>query len=384
METFGSWRVESPVTIKKLRVEESPEFEEDEMKLWMVRPLVWALSVALLTVLGPRDVQAQEQHSVGGNQVAVFNLAGTVEVVSGSGSEVVVEITRGGADGAQLEVGMEEVDGRQALIVRYPSDRIVYSKMGRGSKTNTRVSGNGTFFGDWGFGRGDKVEVAGSGNGLEAWADLRISVPRGQDFALYLLVGETELRDVHGTVLIDTGSSSVRAESGSGDLSIDTGSGKIVVDGFDGELNLDTGSGSVEFMAVQGGDVWVDTGSGSVTGSDISAGNLGVDTGSGKITLMGVSAPDMTLDTGSGAVEVELLSDVSSLEIDTGSGSVTLRVPESVGAEVEMDTGSGGIDLDMPFQVTRMERDNVKGVLGDGVGTISIDTGSGKIRIIGR
>jgi lia operon protein LiaG len=354
------------------------------MKLWIVRPLVCALSVALLTVLGPQDGQAQEVHSLGGNQVAVFNLAGTVEVVSGSGSEVVVEITRGGADGAQLDVAMDEVGGRQALIVRYPSDRIVYSRMGRGSKTKTRVRGNGAFFGDWGLGRGNEVEVAGSGNGLEAWADLRISVPQGQDFALYLLVGETELRAVDGTVLIDTGSSSVHAESGSGELSIDTGSGGIVVDGFDGELDIDTGSGSVEFMSVRGGDVLVDTGSGSVSGSDISAGSLEVDTGSGEITLVGVSSPDIVLDTGSGEVEVELLSDVDHLEIDTGSGAVTLRVPESVGAEVEMDTGSGGIDLDLPFQVTRMERDNVKGVLGDGVGTIIIDTGSGRIRIIGR
>jgi hypothetical protein len=49
-----------------------------------------------------------------------------------------------------------------------------------------------------------------------------------------------------------------------------------------------------------------------------------------------------------------------------------------------MDTGSGGIDLDLPFQVTRMERDNVEGILGDGRGTVIIDTGSGRIRIIGR
>jgi hypothetical protein len=335
-------------------------------------------------VLVPGDVQAQERHGLRGNQVSVFNLAGAVQIVPGSGSEVVVEVTRGGADGAQLDVAMEEVGGRQALIVRYPSDRIVYSRMGRGSKTNTRVYGNGAFYGDWGLGRGEEVEVAGSGSGLEAWADLRISVPRGQDFALYLLVGDTELRNVDGSVLIDTGSSPVLAEAGTGELSIDTGSGRIVVDGFDGELNLDTGSGSVELMSVQGGNVFVDTGSGSVSGSNVSAGTLEVDTGSGEITLMGVSAPEVIIDTGSGEVELELLSDVDLLEIDTGSGEVTVRVPESVGAEVEMDTGSGGIDLDLPFQVTRMERDNVRGILGDGVGTITIDTGSGRIRIIGR
>jgi lia operon protein LiaG len=96
-----------------------------------------------------------------------------------------------------------------------------------------------------------------------------------------------------------------------------------------------------------------------------------------------VSAPDVTLDTGSGSVEVELLEDVDRLEIDTGSGSVTIRVPGSVGAEIEMETGSGGIELDVPLEVREVKRDYVLGILGDGAGTIRVDTGSGVIRLIG-
>ena len=110
---------------------------------------------------------------------------------------------------------------------------------------------------------------------------------------------------------------------------------------------------------------------------------VGVDTGSGEIVLRGISVPEVTLDTGSGSVEIELLADVDEMEIDTGAGSVTIWVPSSMGAEVEMDTGSGGIDLDVPLEVSVAKRDYVRGILGDGNGSIHVDTGSGGIRLIG-
>jgi len=114
------------------------------------------------------------------------------------------------------------------------------------------------------------------------------------------------------------------------------------------------------------------------------AASLEVDTGSGEIALRGVTASDVTLDTGSGSVEVELLEDVDDVEIDTGSGSVTIWIPSSLGAEVELETGAGGIDLDFPLEVSEVKRDYVRGTLGDGVGSIHVDTGSGGIRLIGR
>lgn len=355
------------------------------MRMRFLRGTVPGLVLLLLGgTFFPPAGSGQEEYRVGGDEVAVYNLAGTVEIVPGSGGEVVVQVMRGGRDAQQLEVDQLRVDGRQALIVRYPSDEVVYPEMGRGSRTEVRVSREGGFFGEGGSSGSRRVSITGSGSGLEAWADLRISVPRGQDFALFLAVGETDLQEVDGTVLIDTGSGAVHARGGRGELSIDTGSGAITVDGFEGQLGVDTGSGRVEVNDVRGDEVMVDTGSGSVVVSGVTAGSLWVDTGSGEISLKGISCPDLTLDTGSGSVDVELLTDVDRLEVDTGSGSVTLRVPRSLGAEVEMDTGSGGIDLDIPLEVREAKRDYLRGILGDGVGVIRVDTGSGGIRIIGR
>lgn len=325
--------------------------------------------------------QAQEEFRLSGGDVAVYNIAGHVELVRGSGRDVVVRVNRGGSDASRLTVETGQIGGRETLRVIYPDDQIVYHAMGRGSNSQFNVRADGTF-GDGGGRRGDRVRVSGSGRGMEAWADIVVEVPAGQRFSIYLAAGEAEARGVDGNVRIDTGSGAVSARDMSGMLEIDTGSGSASVIGMNGSLEVDTGSGSIHVEDVDGDDVVVDTGSGRVTGMGIRAGQLEVDTGSGSIELENVTSAEIVLDTGSGSVDVELLEDVDMLDIDTGSGSVTVRAPSNLGAEVEIDTGSGGIDMDFAVEVRSVRRDHLVGRIGDGRGTIRIDTGSGGIRII--
>ncbi len=339
------------------------------------------LSLALaLTMALP--LGAQEVHRVSGARVAIYNLAGQTHVVRGTGADVVVRVTRGGGDASRLEIETGTVGGRETLRVRYPDERIVYPGMGRGSRTTVRVRSDGTF---WGGGRGgEQVEIRGSGRGLEAWADLTIEVPAGKDVAVRVAVGEMDARGVEGDLHLHTGSGSVTAGDISGSLGVDTGSGSVMASAIRGDLSVDTGSGEVTVRDVQGDDISVDTGSGEVTGGGLRAGTLRVDTGSGSIELDGVDSPDIGLDTGSGTVELVLLRDVDHLDVDTGSGSVTVRAPEDLGARVEIETGSGGIDMDFAVQVRSVRRDHVVGTLGDGMGTLRIDTGSGSIRLLKR
>jgi len=329
-------------------------------------------------------LSAQDVERVRGAEVAVYNLAGRVEIVPGGGSDVVVRVQRGGADAAQLRIETSEIRGRQAMRIIYPSDEIVYPEMGRGSNTSTTVRADGTFS-DGGNGRGregERTSVRGSGRGLEAWADLVIEVPAGQRVWVYLAAGEVNAHGVNAEVDIDTGSGAVTARDMAGRLSIDTGSGRVTVAGMEGDLTVDTGSGSVEATNVTGREIGLDTGSGRVTGRALRAARLVVDTGSGAIDLQGISAADVQIDTGSGSVDLQLLTDVDVLEIDTGAGAVTVRVPSDLGGSVEIDTGSGGIDLDIPVEVRSVRRDHMRGVIGDGRGEIVIDTGSGSVRLI--
>jgi len=335
----------------------------------------------LAAVVAAMPVSAQEVERISGRDVAVYNLAGRVEIVRGSGSDVVVRVDRGGRDAEMLRVETGEIRGRSTLRVIYPDDEIVYPEMGRGSNTSLNVRSDGTFS-DGGSGRGDRVRIRGRGDGLEAWADLVVEVPAGREVEINLAVGEVEADGVEADLSIDTGSGAVTALDIVGSLEVDTGSGSVVVRGVEGDLLVDTGSGRVEVSDVRGREVEIDTGSGGVRGYGLSADLVGIDTGSGSIELEAVSASEVVLDTGSGSIDIEMLTDIDRLDADTGSGSVTVRAPAGLGATVEIETGSGGIDLDFPLEVRTVRRDHVRGTIGDGRGEINIDTGSGSVRLL--
>ena len=346
--------------------------------------IVWVGTIASTAMAHPREVvgQAAESYELSGGDVAIYNLVGEANIVQGRGSTVVVRVFRGGADADEIGIEVGRIDGRETLRVTYPSDRVVYSALGRRSSNTVRVSPDGTFYD--GRGRGDRVEIRGSGRGLEAHADLEIEVPAGRKFALYLAAGSTDVLGVDGDILIDTGSGSVVAENIRGSLNVDTGAGRVSVRGVEGDVSVDTGSGGVDIEDVAGRVINVDTGSGGVEGANLFAPSVRIDTGSGSIRLERVDADDIHLDTGSGSVEIQIMSDVTNLDIDTGSGSVTVWLTEAVGAEVEIETGNGGIDIDLdsPIQIRRVSRDQLEGSLGDGDGRIRIDTGSGRVRLV--
>lgn len=357
------------------------------------------LSIGIILAVAaaaPAAAQQAERFALAGANVAVYNLAGEIHVEAGEGPEVVVELTRGGADAAELEVDVGDIGGWQSLRVIYPSDRVVYPRISGWSNSTLHVRGDGTWgrinmpgvegprSGVMAFARdpGGEVRISGRGSGMEAYADMRVLVPRGQRIAVFLGVGRAYVSNVEGDLLVDVASASIEASGTRGWLRLDTGSGSIDLRGAEGEVILDTGSGSIEASDVRGPRLVMDTGSGRVTARGIDVADLNVDTGSGSVNLSEVNARNIMVDTGSGSVRLGLLADVENLEVDTGSGSVTLSVPETLGAEITVDTGSGGITLDVPVQVRQTRRNFFRGTIGDGNGRIVIDTGSGGVRLI--
>jgi len=61
---------------------------------------------------------------------------------------------------------------------------------------------------------------------------------------------------------------------------------------------------------------------------------------------------------------------------------VAITAPANLSADLVMDTASGDIDTDFPLAVTRTARDHLRGRVGDGKGKISVETGSGGIRLL--
>src|SRR5438105_10116112 len=145
--------------------------------------------------------QQPERHTISGDDVAVYNLVGVTRIEGGSGSAVVVELTRGGRDLAKLRVETGPVRGRETLRVIYPDDDIVYRGLDFDGNTTLDVREDGTFNDREGHrsgGGAHRVRISGSGRGLEAHADLRVAIPPGKKAAVYLAVGRVSVANVDG------------------------------------------------------------------------------------------------------------------------------------------------------------------------------------------
>jgi DUF4097 and DUF4098 domain-containing protein YvlB len=298
-----------------------------------------------------------------------------------------VEVTRGGRDAQRLSVETGDVRGRPALRIRYPGDRIVYPRMDYDSRSTFAMSDDGTFGdeGDRAWHRDRRhVEVRGRGEGLEAYADLRVIVPKGKGVFLRHGLGETTIDNVDGRLDVRVAASRVRANHVRGAMTLETGSGGVEIGDMTGDLSLETGSGGAVLDGVRGGKLTMDVGSGSLRGRDVDVRELAAHVGSGGVRLAGVKTPRLQLETGSGGSDVELVDPVGEVQIEAGSGGVTLRLPASLGATLDIETGSGGIASDFEVKVQHMERRALRGTVGDGRGRVKIESGSGTVRLLRR
>jgi len=331
-----------------------------------------------------QDARQETRYTLGG-YAAVYNLAGEVRIEAGGGSSVVVDVTRRGDDGAKLRVETGERRDRNALRVIYPSDDIVYAPLGRNSQTEMHVADDGTFGdGDNWRSHSRRVRITGDGSGTDASADLLIRVPAGGRLDVHLGVGKVTARNVDGRLLIDVASADVETSGTRGSLDLDTGSGTVSVTDARGDIMIDTGSGDATLSRIDAGRFSLDAGSGTFRATGLAAQSLELDTGSGDMELAGVTSPSITLDSGSGSVDLELAADVERLSIDAGSGDITVRAPSGLGARVEIETGSGEFESDFELAITRRGDDTISGTIGDGQGTISVETGSGDVRLMKR
>lgn len=337
----------------------------------------------LATVGSAAGAQDAERHTLAGERVEIWNLAGRATLEAGTGREVVVELRRGGDDGARLTV--EASGGR--LVVRYPDRDIVYrdGPTWRG-ETRIRVSEDGTFTNDsddWG---GRSVRISSGGGGLEAHADLRIQVPEGQRLTLNLGVGSIEATNVNGEIELRTRSSAIVATAMKGRITARTGSGSVRIERSQvDDLIASTGSGGVELTEVAARTVRASTGSGTIEAQGVTAERVDASTGSGGVRMDGVSSADVRASTGSGRVRLDLLTTPRDLSVRTGSGGVALTLPAATNAELDIGTGSGGISTEFAVTMDNVRRNQLRGRIGTGAdGRIRVTTGSGGVQLYRR
>lgn len=352
-----------------------------------------ALVLAGLTILSATfatraAAQQVQRVSLEGQRIEIYSVVGRATLHRGTGSAVVVQATRVGADAGQLQFATDAQgkDGAARLRVVYPVDRLddgIYWQ-GGGTTDGLRLRADGTFGGDEGvrLGRAGRIAIGPHG-AFHASADLDIAVPEGRTVTLHLAVGRVDMSGTSGDFTIDTWGADVGAQDIVGTYLFDTGSGDVVVRGATGTLRLDTGSGDCTVSGVRGALLDIDTGSGDADATDVQVDRARFDTGSGNVRARGVQARTGLVDTGSGAAEVEFTGGtIDDWRIDTGSGDATLTLPPQANVTLSIDTGSGDITVDrqgLTFQ--RRERDAMILRAGDGRGRMRIDTGSGDVRI---
>ncbi|MBC8086838.1 MAG: DUF4097 family beta strand repeat protein [Phycisphaerae bacterium] len=350
------------------------------------------MSAALIPALAvlPTSGRAQnsERITLNGRNIAVYNLVGELRV-TGGGTSATATVTRRGRDAGKLTLGTGSVDGFESLRVMYPSDRITLAGVrGRRTRTEMRVREDGTFGNRYDknrttnrFNDGRRVRIGDEGGGLEAAADIELQIPNGVAVRLHLAYGDVTVANVSGDIAIDVSGGDVRTTDTQGTLTIDTGSGEATVTNASGMVSLDSGSGDVIARNISGAGLLIDSGSGNVTLEGCSSTKVSIDTGSGNLRVADMTTRSLAMDTGSGDVILGLRNSPEMITIESGSGDVTLNLPANFSATLDIDTGSGGITSDFAMQVSSKSRERMTGRIGTGEGRISIDTGSGSVRL---
>jgi DUF4097 and DUF4098 domain-containing protein YvlB len=403
------------------RVVQGERLKESAMR----RTLPSMLAAVLVLLAGAASADSPETRVVRqsfplaqGQGLRLANLAGRVDLVPGTGTQVVVEATvhaegDSAAETRKLLAGMGWVPshdnkGRPEMALSYPVESYRSFHFPRPkSQSVDEVPSFLRFFVDAGHSnttyRGERVRVyARRRSGVPTlYADLRIAVPPGAALAVRNVLGSVRGEELSGNVAVDCGSADVRFGAFSGTLAVNTGSGDVRLGAAKGETTVGTGSGDVSVGNLVGNGA-IETGSGDVVIEQVAAGKLTVDTGSGSVTVKQGTASRVIAKTGSGNVRLNRV-ELEDLVADTGSGDVTLKSSLDKAREVRIQTGSGDVRIHASAQAAfDLDSDQGSGELrvgysdatlrkqghkvvgarrGDGHTRIHIETGSGDCSI---
>jgi len=208
--------------------------------------------------------------------VRLTTFDGAIEIRSGEGNTLVVEIEKRGATKEALDdlkVDTKQDGNRIDVEVRKPAHEVAFFGVGRMSTT----------------------------------AKLIVTMPRDGNVTARSGDGSIRIEHVHGRLELRTGDGSIRAIDVAGQLTLATGDGSVTLEEVAGDVDVDTGDGSV-----------------SVAGKPSA---MKLHTGDGSITVRALTGTtmkdDWSMTTGDGGVAVYLPSDFGAeLDAHTGDGSI--------------------------------------------------------------
>jgi Toastrack DUF4097 len=206
-----------------------------------------------------------------------------------------------------------------------------------------------------------------------------LEVPADSELKSKTGSGSQTAEGIRGPATVGSGSGSLRISNIGDRVKAETGSGDIEISTVRGAVYLNTGSGSIRGDDL-GGGITAETGSGSVKLQQSSPGPVKVKTGSGSTSVTGVRG-SLSVETGSGGITADG-QPTADWTLHTGSGNLVVRIPLSVGFDLNAHSGSGGISTSHPITVQgSLSRHELQGRVGGGGMRLDLETGSGNIQI---
>ncbi len=287
-----------------------------------------AASASAQTVVGRADDSwSMRARMDTGDRLRLSSPNGTITIRQGSGSDVDIRAEKTADRGASMsEIGfiVKKLDGGLVVCAVYNDDD--ECDMDRGYRQRRNRSRDG-----W--------------NRQRTRASFVVTIPAGVLVNAGTGNGDVSINGAGSEVVAATGNGRVLVSGTTGRVTASTGNGRVTVEGARGPVEASTGNG----------DVSVTTSNGPVTASS----------GNGDIS-----------------VAMERIDRAAPMSFSTGSGRIVLSVPASFGAEIEASSGNGDVTTDLPIRLQgRIERNRLRGQLGEGGERLSLSTGNGDIEI---
>lgn len=128
----------------------------------------------------------------------------------------------------------------------------------------------------------------------------------------------------------------------------------------------------------------VDLNNGSLSIKGVT-GEVNATLNNGKMVAIGL-AGNTSVDSNNGSVQlsyIDVLTDLTSIDVESQNGSITLNLPESIDAKIRAKSNNGSISNSFGLDVdkSRSNRKTLSGEIGSGKASVSLSSNNGSIRI---
>lgn len=162
-----------------------------------------------------------------------------------------------------------------------------------------------------------------------------------------------------------------------GDINLEVASGSMECGLLTGnKVEIDSASGKITLKEVEADVIDIDTASGSVNVDNALGNELYMNGASGKIITGNAVVNKCDIDSASGSVQVGFSKMPDDVKVSSASGRVDLAFPADGDFTAKVDTASGKVNFDIPAKVNKGTY-----VVGNGTASVKISTASGSISV---